>query len=76
MRFASQSVLSWTVLAFLRAALSAACATTISPERRQFMSDCATQCDVGREPPQSGPMGQPTSSHSTLSDCETRCLGK
>ena len=71
MRLASQSVFSWTLLALL--ALNSACATTISPERRQRMSDCAAQCDTGREPPQIGPMGTPAKQHDTRTDCEQRC---
>ncbi|HJX51132.1 MAG TPA: hypothetical protein VJ801_00055 [Polyangia bacterium] len=71
MRLASQSVFFWTLVALL--ALAGACATTISPERRQRMSDCAAQCDTGREPPQIGPMGMPANQHDTRSDCEKRC---
>jgi hypothetical protein len=71
MRLASRFVLLWTLLALL--ALSGACATTISPERRQFMSDCTAQCDTGREPPQIGPMGRPANQHDTRTDCDKRC---
>jgi hypothetical protein len=71
MRFVWQAVLSWTVLALL--ALSGACATSTPPERRQRVSDCMAQCDVGREPPLSGPMGMPANQHDTRTDCERRC---
>jgi hypothetical protein len=73
MSLAPQSLLSWAVLMLLVAALSAACATTMSPERRQRASDCMAQCDAGREPPVSGPMGQPAFAHDMRSDCEKRC---
>jgi len=75
MRLAHKSVISWGALALLCAALSATCATTMSPAQRQRMSDCVAQCDRGREPPQSDPMGRDPYSHSTLSDCEAHCLG-
>jgi hypothetical protein len=73
MSLAPQSLLSWAVLMLLVAALSAACATTMSPERRQRASDCMAQCDAGREPPVSGPMDRPAYSHDTRTDCERRC---
>jgi hypothetical protein len=69
MRFVSRAVLSWTVIA----ALSDACATTMTPEQRRRMSDCAAQCDVGREPSSSGPMGRPVNGFDTRTDCEKRC---
>jgi hypothetical protein len=69
MRFVSRTVLSWMALAVL----SGACATTMTPAQRQRMSDCAAQCDVGREPPSPGPMGRPANGFDTRTECEKRC---
>jgi hypothetical protein len=69
MHLVPRTVLSWTVLALL----SGACATTTTPAQHQRMSDCAAQCDVGREPSSSGPMGRPANGFDTRTDCEKRC---
>jgi hypothetical protein len=71
MHLVPRSALSWTLIALV--ALSGACATTLTPAQRQRMSDCAAQCDVGREPLPFDPMGSPVNQHDTRTDCEKRC---
>jgi hypothetical protein len=71
MRLAIRPAWFWTLLPLV--ALSGACATTMTSAQRQRMSDCAAQCDVGREPPPFDPMGRPVNQHDTRTDCEKRC---
>jgi hypothetical protein len=67
------STLARGVLTLVAVSFLAGCAT-LSPERRQRISDCIAQCDAGREPPAAGPMGNPGGSvHDMRSDCESRC---
>jgi len=70
MQLAPQFLVSWMVLALVW--LSGACATTMSPDKRQRILDCVAQCDAGREPQRSEPMG-PLNRHDTRTDCEKRC---